>query len=109
MILLCVGFCGRSVGHQYRAKSHEERAKEPAAHRLADATWAIVFLTLGLIGVGVSQWWVLSGQQGVMQRQLDEMRDEQRPWIRFTNANSMIINSPFDFDESGGHINIKFN
>jgi hypothetical protein len=84
---------------KYITKRKEERAKDPIAWRVAKANeWLAVF-TLVLIGVGSSQWWVLSGQQTVMQRQLDVMEDDQRPWVRFaiTKVDPITIDNNVSF------------
>jgi len=64
-----------------RARKKQETAEDCAARRTANATVWIAGFTFVAIVVGTFQFVAMRGQQRVMQRQLDEMQVEQRPWI----------------------------
>jgi hypothetical protein len=59
--------------------------------------------TLCLVLVGALQFLAIHGQQAVMQRQLDEMRDEQRAWV-YTE----VALSGLSFDDDGLHVTLSF-
>jgi hypothetical protein len=59
--------------------------------KLTNATWWIAAATFIAAGVGFAQWWILSGT-------LDEMRDEQRPWVYA----DVSIGGPIFRNQSGG-------
>jgi len=40
--------------------------------------------------------------------QLAELREEQRPWVRFVNVPYVFIVSPLTFDNFGAKINLEF-
>ena len=64
-----------------RAKEKEENASDRAARSTARATWAIAFLTIATIGVGISQYIIFGGQLDVMKRQTAMMESDGRPWV----------------------------
>ena len=69
---------GVSAIKRYLEKRRSEKKQETAADRsarsTARATWAIALLTVATISVGILQYNIISAQ-------LNEMRDEQRPWV----------------------------
>lgn len=64
-----------------RAEKKKEDATDRAARSTANATWAIAFLTIVTICVGISQYVIFGRQLSVMQGQLNEMEASQRPWV----------------------------
>jgi hypothetical protein len=88
-----------------RAEKQKKGPEDRAATSTARATWAIAFLTLATIGVGISQYVIFDHQLKVMQGQLDVMHADQRPWIYITPPEA---GAPAMVDERGFHFSIKF-
>jgi hypothetical protein len=67
-----------------------------ATASLARATWVIAGLTLAILGTGVFQYLTFNKQLGVMQDQLNEARDEQRPivWAGKNLGTPELITNP---------------
>jgi hypothetical protein len=64
-----------ALSNTKKAGDEQARAQNRAADKTATATIFIAFFTFVTIGVGGAQWWTLTGT-------LNEMRDEQRPWLK---------------------------
>jgi hypothetical protein len=88
-----------------RARREKESPTERAERRTANATWFIGILTLVIAAVGAAQWYVLTGT-------LDEMRAEQRPWLKAVprivgplsvKAGLLSMNIAIDV-KNGGHL-----
>lgn len=73
----------KSKLHERAAEREKENSQDRFARRTANATVWIAILTVVTAIVGGLQYWTFQGQLVVMQGQLDEMRDEQRPWISY--------------------------
>jgi hypothetical protein len=70
-----------------RARRRQEAKKKPwywlgLNDPVARSTAYLAVFTVGLILVSVAQWYVLHGQQVIMQGQLNAMEADQRPWIK---------------------------
>jgi hypothetical protein len=81
-----------------RARREKESASERAERRTANATWFIGLLTLVIAGVGAAQWRVLTDT-------VDEMRSEQRPWIKI---DSIHVDS-FTSNEGAPYFYLTYN
>jgi hypothetical protein len=79
-----------------------ERMAAESTRRISNLTWALVVATV--VSAFVSFFTLLA-----IRGQLDEMRDEQRPWVHFTNTNPITIDGPLRFDSTGGHLPVTFN
>lgn len=88
--------------HLHRAEKKKESAADRAATSTARATWAIAFLTVVTIGVGVSQYVIFSRQLTVMQGQLNAMDADQRPWVSVFPKDGLSIIEPLTFDTKNG-------
>lgn len=86
--------------HDYCSKRKERRTKEPVAWSVKNATWALAFLTVGLIIAGLFQYQVLSGT-------LNELQAEQRPWVSFELPQIQLI-SGLEHNVNGGAFTIHF-
>jgi len=51
----------KSYAKAQEAKNNQRRSNDRAANWTAGATVAIAFFTAATIGVGIAQWWILSG------------------------------------------------
>jgi hypothetical protein len=67
--------------HERRAAKKQENSQDRSSRRTANATVAIAALTVAVLIVGGLQYITFDLQLKVMQGQLNEMKDEQRPWI----------------------------
>lgn len=58
-----------------------DRVKHEIDRAMVRWTAAVALFTFGLLGAAILQYFVMRGQQTVMQGQLDAMEADQRPWI----------------------------
>lgn len=104
--LVCRGISNIKYYFQQRsAEKKKESAIDRAAQSTARATWAIAFLTVVTIVVGVSQYFTFNRQLSVMQDQLKIMEADQRPWISL----EMQIDGPLTHNVIGWQLLIKYN
>jgi hypothetical protein len=90
---------------RYEDHRRRRREKEASETDLIMARWTrrVGLFTLALVGVGIVTGGIFLRQLNVMQDQLDEMRDEQRPWLVISN----ISVSQIKFDQSSS-VDITF-
>jgi hypothetical protein len=79
----------------YIAKYKQYSAADRAVISVAKATWAIAGLSFVTIIVGYWQYSAIKGQ-------LDEMRDEQRPWVSVDPKDGLGISQPLTFKDAMG-------
>lgn len=79
-----------------RSDDKQTKSQTKSARWSSIATVVIAFFTFVTIGVGVAQWWVLSGT-------LSEMRAEQRPWVYSVGT---ALGDPVSIDSNGFRISL---
>jgi hypothetical protein len=89
---------------QRRTENYHESAGDRAAAKTALAAIGTLVFTAVIAGATISQYFIFSKQLSVMQGQLNEMRDEQRPWISVTLA----LEGPITYDAQGARFRIVF-
>jgi hypothetical protein len=90
---------------KHRAEKKKQDPTEHAARSTANATWVIAGFTGVTIAVGALQYCTFNRQLTVMKGTLDEMRDEQRPWVY---ADLEIGGRPYRTQSDGFGFPIKF-
>lgn len=69
------------VSRPEMAQHNEALIKHAFDRAMVRWTAAVALFTLGLLAAAIFQYFVMRGQQAVMQGQLDAMEADQRPWI----------------------------